>query len=60
MNDYWLLALVLKPFAALVMFGLICLPARLAVQRWMPDGWVKRLLLREIVRKARPTKHADR
>jgi hypothetical protein len=44
----WLLAVVLKPFAALVLFGLICLPARLAVQRWMPDGRLKRLLLTDL------------
>lgn len=46
----WLLALIIKPFVALVVFGLICLPARLAVQRWMPEGRVKRLLLRPISR----------
>jgi hypothetical protein len=41
----WLIAVVLRPFAALVLFGLICLPARLAVQRWVPPGRVKSLLL---------------
>lgn len=44
----WLLAIVIKPLVALVLFGLICLPARLAVQRWMPEGKVKRLLLTDI------------
>jgi hypothetical protein len=44
----WLLAVVLKPFAALVLFGLICLPARMAVQRWLPDGKFKKLLLTDL------------
>jgi hypothetical protein len=43
--DNWLLALILKPFIALVVLGLICLPARLAVQRYMPEGKLKRFLL---------------
>jgi hypothetical protein len=41
----WLLAVVFRPLAALVLFGLICLPARMAVQRWMPQGRLKSLLL---------------
>ncbi len=49
----WLLAVVLKPLAALILFGLICLPARLAVQRWVPNGPVKRLLLKEIGQRKR-------
>jgi hypothetical protein len=49
----WLLAVVLRPFAALVLFGLICLPARIAVQRWMPPGRLKRLLLTELKRPRR-------
>ena len=44
----WLLAVVLKPIAALILFGLICLPARLAVQRWMPAGRLKKLLLTDL------------
>jgi hypothetical protein len=44
----WYLALLLKPFIALVIFGFICLPIRLAVQRWMRDGPLKRLLLTRI------------
>ena len=44
----WLLAVVLKPIGSLVLFGLICLPARIAVQKWMPDGKLKRLLLKPI------------
>lgn len=41
----WYMALLLKPFIALVIFGLVCLPIRLAVQRWMKNGDLKRLLL---------------
>lgn len=41
-------ALLLKPLAALVFFGLVLLPARLAVIRWMPEGKLKRLLLRRV------------
>jgi hypothetical protein len=46
----WLYALILKPFIALVVFGLICLPCRLLVQRKLPDGKLKRFLLRPISR----------
>lgn len=50
------IALLLRPFAALVLFGLICLPARMAVRRWMPEGRVKSVLLSPVGRKkpARP------
>ena len=44
----WLLALLIKPFVALVVFGLICLPARLLVRSKMRDGKLKRFLLRPI------------
>ena len=37
-------AVALKPLVALVVFGLICLPARLWVQSWK-DSRLKRLLL---------------
>jgi hypothetical protein len=39
------LAAFLRPFLLLLVLGLICLPVRLAVKRWMPDGKLKRLLL---------------
>ena len=45
----WLLALVFRPIAALILFGLICMPARLAVQRMKP-GKLRSLLLYEIRR----------
>ncbi len=44
----WFLALALKPLAALILFGLIALPGRIAVQKWMPEGRLKRLLLKRI------------
>ena len=44
----WMLALILKPFALLLLFGVICLPGRLFVQRFMKDGRLKRLLLKRI------------
>ena len=46
----WLLALLLKPFVALVVLGLICLPARLLIRDKMRDGKLKRFLLRPISR----------
>jgi hypothetical protein len=46
----WLLALLIKPFVVLVVFGLICLPARFAAQRYLPEGKLKRALLRPISR----------
>lgn len=48
--DAWLIALFLKPFIALVVFGLICLPARLLIRDKMRDGKLKRFLLRPISR----------
>lgn len=46
----WLIAVVLRPLGSLVLFGLICLPARLAVQRWVPPGRLKSLLLKRVGR----------
>ena len=45
------LAMALRPIAALILLGLICLPVRLAVQRWWPEGRVKRVLLIRIGKK---------
>jgi len=47
----WAIAVVLKPLAALVVFGLIRLPARLAVQKWLPEGRLKRLLLLRVTKR---------
>ena len=41
----WMLAAFLKPLATFLFFALICIPTRLAVQRFMPEGRIKRLLL---------------
>ena len=42
----WVLAVLLRPIAALIVFGLICLPVRLLVQKRMKPGRLKSLLLR--------------
>lgn len=41
----WSLAIILRPLFLLVVVGLILVPARLAVQRHMRDGRLKRFLL---------------
>lgn len=46
-----MLAVIFRPLAALVMFGLIALPLRIAFQKLMPDSKFKRFLLRPIGRK---------
>ena len=46
----WVLASFLKPVVALIMFGLIALPGRIAVERWMKPGKLKSLLLTRIVK----------
>lgn len=43
-----MLALLIKPFVALVVFGLIALPIRLLVQNRLKDSRLKRLLLWEL------------
>ncbi len=40
-----LIALMLKPFAFLVVGGLICIPARLYVERKMKPGRLRSILL---------------
>jgi hypothetical protein len=44
----WVIAILLKPFGALILFGCIALPGKLLVQRYMKDGKLKRLLLTRI------------
>lgn len=39
------IALLLRPFVALFVLGLVCLPARMAVKRWVPEGRLKSVLL---------------
>lgn len=46
--ERWMLALILKPFVALLVFGGIVLPIKLLFQRHMKDGPVKRFLFRRI------------
>ena len=44
----WQWAIYLRPFVLLAVILLVCLPIRLAAQRYLPEGKVKRLLLRRI------------
>lgn len=44
----WVIALILRPFVALVVFGLILLPIRLAVQQWVPHGKLRDILLTDV------------
>lgn len=39
-------AILFKPFAALVIFGGIALPIRWAINKLLPDSWLKRELLK--------------
>ena len=39
------MALLLKPLGYIVLFGFICIGARVAVMHYLPDGRLKRLLL---------------
>lgn len=42
------LAMALKPLGALILFGCIALPGRIAVQKWMKPGKLKTFLLTPI------------
>jgi hypothetical protein len=44
MNSLFL-ALALKPLLLLVLAAIILTPARMAVERWLPEGRLKRALL---------------
>lgn len=46
--ENWQLALLLKPLAAVILFGCVALPGRFIVQKYMKDGKLKRLLLLRI------------
>jgi hypothetical protein len=41
------LGIFFGPLFALILFGVIGLAIRLAIARYMPDGWLKRQLLTE-------------
>lgn len=43
--DGFVWAMLFKPLVALVVIGGIATPIRVAVQKWMPDNKLKRLLL---------------
>lgn len=40
-----MLALILKPFVLLILAVCVLIPARLAAQRFIPEGRIKRILL---------------
>lgn len=42
------IAIILRPIMLFVLLGCICLPARYAVIKWVPEGNLKRFLLREV------------
>jgi hypothetical protein len=44
----WEWATLLKPLLAFVVLVAICVPVRMAAQRWLPEGRIKRLLLRRL------------
>ena len=54
MQTTFALAMVVKPFAALFVFGCICLPIKIAFQKWFPEGRIKRILLRPLYSKKPP------
>lgn len=39
---------IVRPFLLLILAVVVLYPARVACQRYMRDGWLKRLLLRRI------------
>lgn len=49
MTAFWVA--LLRPFLALLVLGLICLPVRLAAKRYLPEGRLKSLLLLPLRRK---------
>lgn len=44
--DAWIWGVILKPFAALLIFGGIALPIRYAIHHWMKEGKLKQSLLK--------------
>lgn len=42
----WQWGILLKPFGALLIFGGIALPIRWAVNRWLPEGKFKSVILK--------------
>lgn len=50
--ETWVIAVLLKPFAALVVFGLLAV-LRIYLLRRMKPGWLKSVLLKPIGRSAK-------
>jgi hypothetical protein len=44
----WAIAVLVKPLVLLVLFVVVLYPARWAVQRYLKDGRLKRLLLTRV------------
>lgn len=44
----WQTAVLIKPFALLILFALLFVFVRWPIQKYMPEGKLKRLLLRRI------------
>jgi hypothetical protein len=44
--DTWLIALILKPLFAFLLFGVFALGIRWTVHRFMPESWLKNQLLK--------------
>jgi hypothetical protein len=42
------IAMAIRPFLIFILLACICLPARYAVMRWIPQGRIKGWLLREV------------
>jgi len=51
MDVFWIAAL--RPFLLFFVLACICLPVRYAVIWWMPEGKLKRLLLRRVDQRGR-------
>jgi hypothetical protein len=42
------IALILKPFVVLIIFGLIVIPLTLLAKKYIPEGKIKRILFKKI------------
>jgi len=50
--EYWLWSLLLRPLAAFLLLACVALPIRMLISKKMPEGKMKRILLRRIAGKA--------
>ena len=46
--EAWQLAILIKPFILLLLFGFIVLPIKMLFQRLLPEGKIKRILFKRI------------